>query len=209
MDMLKPGTDRVSRLRSPSAKAAQKAAEFRLVDELAKARRCTAIQVPEEHQWPDAFLEEADRTRLPVEVVGAYWREPGEDPRRGSPWKRAQVKATREAHERTAATGTPHHFGAHYDKPWVVPADGYSLIPPTTQPVRPDLWILKAVEQKVDKRYPPSILLVDLDHFDTPGFEDWNLGDRIATLAAGRFIEVWIVNRYSHIPRPFFPRRSR
>ncbi len=198
------------RLRSLRAKDQQKLAESRLVEELAVARQCSAIAVPEQQQWPDGFLVEPDGTRLPVEVVGAYWREPGEDPRKGSPWKRAHVEAEREANQRTEETGTPHHFGAHYDKPWVIPADGHSLLPPTTQPIRPDLWILAAVEQKARKQYAvQSILLVDLDHFETPRFEDWNLGERIASLAAGRFLEVWIVDQYSHIPKRFFSRLRR
>ncbi|HZL19143.1 MAG TPA: hypothetical protein VFG23_15510 [Polyangia bacterium] len=206
------GTDRKAPpLRALSAKEQQKLDEFRLVAELAIQRRCTAIPVPEEQQWPDAHLKEQDGTLLPVEVVAAYWRAPNEDPHKGSPWKRAHAKARREAQELTEATGIAHSFGAHYDEPFVVPADGKSLIPPSgMRPVRPDVWIIKAVEQKAAKRYSePSILLVDLNHFDTPRFEDWNLGDGIAKVAGGRFLEVWIVDQYSRIPRRFFPRGPR
>jgi hypothetical protein len=198
------GTDRKAPLlRTLSAKEQQKQDEFRLVTELAIARRCTAISVPEAQQWPDARLKEEDGTLLPVEVVAAYWR--------GSPWKRAYAKARREAQELTEATGIAHSFGAHYDEPFVVPADGKSPIPPSgTRPVRPDVWIIKAIEQKAAKRYSePSILLVDLNHFDTPRFEDWNLGDGIAKVGVGRFLEVWIVDQYSRIPRLFFPRGRR
>jgi hypothetical protein len=85
--------------------------------------------------------------------------------------------------------------------------DGKSLIPPTTRPVQVDQWILAAVEQKARKHYAqPSILLVDLNHFDTPRIEDWNIGDQIAKAAEGRFIEVWIVDQHSHTPKRFFPR---
>jgi hypothetical protein len=50
----------------------------------------------------------------------------------------------------------------------------------------------------------PSILLVDLYHFETPSVDARNRSDEIARLAGGCFLEVWIADQYSRIPRPFF-----
>jgi hypothetical protein len=189
---LKPGT----------AKGIQKIIEFRRVTDVATKRGCIAEKVRESQQWPDAYFIEPGGAKVPVEVVTAFQRLPEEDPKKGGAWMRARAEAERKADRALAETGVPQHFGAHYGTPFVVPADGMSMIPPITRAARPDEWILAAVRQKVEKSYSqPAILVVDLRWFMIPSSEDWSLGERAATEAKGKFLEIWVTDEHGDPPR--------
>src|SRR2546428_9465506 len=91
--------------------------------------------------WPDGLLVELSGQELPVEVVSAYERPAGEDPKTGSAWMRAHNKAEALARDLERHSEYPVAFGARLDQPYAIPLDGQHLLPPQLEPWDPVPWI--------------------------------------------------------------------
>lgn len=171
----------------------QKAIELSLTERVVKFR---GGQVhPEEDRWPDSWIEDRGE-RIPVEVVTGYPRPPGEEPRHGAVAAKAEKDAVVEA-ERLLTEGAAAAVGGVLDsnRPFAVPVNSDAHLPIPLQPQTPVAWILKAIDQKLKKRYSDAsrtILIVDF-HNGMPlyNFELTELSKELAARACP-FREVWV-----------------
>jgi hypothetical protein len=182
----------------------QKTEERRCIERVALARGCSSESPTDaDGCWPDGWFKEPTGRRVPVEVVAAFERLPSEDPRSGAAWKRAHRQAEREAERIESETGVPVAWGAHFEKPFVVPLDGKHMIPPRLYPHTPVPWILAAVRQKIAKRYSnasDAILVVDYEQPFTLARSE--LSALAAAIGSGcPFREIWILNHYGDPPQ--------
>jgi hypothetical protein len=171
-------------------------------EELQVVARVTVVRggcvVEETGQWPDAWIESGD-DRIPVEVVRAYERPPGEHPSRGAAVAKALATAEREATKRTAEDGKPRAYGAHAAghtaRGYVVDLTADEPLPLPLNPANPVGWILQAVVQKIAKRYGPAdrtLLVVDYQWMAPSVRELREVGNELERLGCP-FIEVWVV----------------
>ncbi len=154
-------------------------------------------------RWPDAWIDESSGDAVPVEVVAAFQRRPGEDPKNGAPSAIAYKRAERDAERLTRETDVPCAFGAHQDQPFAVRLTGQYRMPVPLEPVQPIQWILTAAAQKIAKHYSSAkqaILVVDLRWMPLYDFELPVLG-RLLAEAGCTFREVWIVSEFGHVQR--------
>ncbi len=185
---------------STSIRNRQKAIEFSSVERVAEAQGTRALQ--ELGCWPDAWLLERSGQKIPVEVVSAYQRRPGEDPRKGAPSLVAYKKAERAAQE-IERTGTPAAFGTHLDQGFAIPMDGQHALPLPILPVHPVEWVLTSIQQKMRKRYAQEMETILVVQFQWMALEPYQL-DNLAKLLAHhgcRFRQVWIVSDFGDVQR--------
>ena len=184
-------------------KQRQKDVEFASIESVARVTGCTAIAEAEANQWPDGWLEHADGHREPVEVVAAFKRPSGEDPRKGSSWLRHWKQGEAAAHALSEKTGevVSWHVG---DDGFLV-LDGTAALPLATTPIRQDEWVLHAVHQKIAKNYDsgiPAVLVVQLQSpLPLTRFEVERLAEVIRALGSRfKFAALWVVNNYGDSP---------
>jgi hypothetical protein len=186
-----------------AGKERQKTIEFACIEAVAQASGCTAVREDEANQWPDGWLEHADGKREPVEVVAAFKRPAGEDPKKGSSWLRhwKQGEAAARALAEKSGEAVSWYVG---DDGFLVLDEGTQL-PLVTTPVKQDEWVLLAVHQKIAKNYTPSrptVLIVQL-HSALPltRFEVERLAQAVRDLGTRfKFAALWVVNNYGDPP---------
>ena len=141
-------------MNAQAEKLRQKEVEFTCIEAGARAVGCQAVPEDEANQWPDGWLEHADGKREPVEVVAAFKRPAGEDPKKGSSWLRhwKQGEAAARALSEKSGEAVSWHVG---DDGFLVLDEGTQL-PLATTPIKQDEWVLLAVHQKIAKNYTPS-----------------------------------------------------
>jgi hypothetical protein len=172
----------------------------RCIERVVEVRGGRAVSPEGGEQWPDGRIVEQSGAKVPVEVVQAFERLPGENPNKGSAWVLAKKLAEKQAAELEAQLRVPVGHGAHGDQPVVVPWDGKHLIPPRLAPARPLDWVMAAVEQKMGKRYGAQKTTILVVHFDSPftpftPSEVAALRKRLWALQ-WPFREVWVVDDY-------------
>jgi hypothetical protein len=139
-------------MRLATKKECQKDDERRILDRVAWVRGTPLVYDSRDPDaFPDGFFDEDDREQ-PVEVVEAFEREPGEDPRKGSQWRRAWQRAQAMAQEIEQGLGVHAAWGAHGSEPFAIPLDGTTLIPPRLTLVHPEQWVAAAVQQKLARK---------------------------------------------------------
>lgn len=191
------------RTRSENAKQRQKQVEFACIERVAQATGCEAVSEDEANQWPDGWLEHADGGREPVEVVAAFKRPVGEDPRKGSAWLRHWKQGEATARALSARTGEA--ISWHVGDDGFTLLDGKTELPLVTTPVNQDEWVLQAVHQKIAKNYAsgtPAVLVVQL-HSPLPltRIEVERLAEAVRSLGARfKFATLWVVNDYGDPP---------
>jgi len=186
-----------------AAKQRQKEVEFACIEAIARASGCEAIPEDEENQWPDGWLQHANGSPKPVEVVAAFKRPADEDPKTGASWLRHWKQGEAGARALSEKTGEA--------VSWYVSGDGFMLLdgvtplPVATEPIRQDEWVLLAVHQKIAKNYvsgTPAVLVVQLHSpFPLMPFEVERMAVGIRSLGARfKFAAIWVVNNYGDPP---------
>lgn len=192
-----------SRVNAKTEKSRQKEVEFACIESMARALASKAVQEPESSQWPDGWLESPDGRKEPVEVVAAFRRPKGEDPRSGSVWLRDWKQAESAARSLAGRTGEAVSF--HVDDDGFTLLDGENELPLATMPIRQDEWVLHAVRQKIAKNYSsniPPILVVQLySPLPLMDFEIERISAAIRSLGTQfKFGALWVVNDYGDPP---------
>ncbi len=178
----------------------RKAIEFSSVERVAAAQGKKAV--PEPGSWPDAWILERSGQQVPVEVVSAVQRLPGEDPRKGARSIVAYKEAEQAAQE-IERTGIPAAFGTHLDQGFAIPMDGQHVLPLPMLPVHPVQWVLASIQQKMRKRYAQvaqTVLVVQFQWMALELYELENLG-KILNHVGCRFRQVWIVSDFGDVQR--------
>lgn len=177
--------------------------EFSCIEAVARTIGCKAVPEDEANRWPDGWLEHGDGKREPVEVVAAFKRPAGEDPKRGSRWLRDWKQGEAAARALTEKSGEAVSWYVG-DAGFLVLDEGTEL-PLATTPIKQDEWVLQAVHQKIAKNYAsgtPAVLVVQL-HSPLPvtRFEVERLAEAIRTLGMRfKFAALWVVNNYGDPP---------
>jgi hypothetical protein len=184
-------------------KQRQKTVEFSCIEAVARASGCKAVLEDEANQWPDGWLEHADGKREPVEVVAAFKRPAGEDPKKGASWLRhwKQGEAAARALDEKTGEAVSWHVG---DDGFFL-LDGVTPLPVAIEPIRQDDWVLLAVHQKIEKNYAsgtPAVLVVQLNSpFPLLPFEVERMAEAIRKLGSRfKFAALWVVNNYGDPP---------
>lgn len=186
-----------------NAKQHQKEIEFASIEAVGRASGCRAVPENEANQWPDGWLEHADGKREPVEVVAAFKRPAGEDPKMGSAWLRNWKQGEAAARARSEKTGEAVSW--HVGDAGFLLLDGTTELPLATTPIMQEEWVLHAVHQKIAKNYAsgiPAVLVVQL-HSPLPltTFEVERLAAAIRALGTRfTFAALWVVNEYGDPP---------
>lgn len=177
--------------------------EFACIEAVARAVGCKAVAEADANGWPDGWLEHADGRRQSVEVVQAFRRPRGEDPKLGSAAQRNWVLGSRESEALAKKAGQPVSFHATEDGFMLL--DGTTPLPLATEPVRQDEWVVAAIQQKLAKNYAsvhPATLIVNLKSpLALLPFEV----ERISSVVAGlgdefTFADLWVVNDFGDAP---------
>lgn len=182
-------------------KQRQKEVEFRCIEAVARAVGCNAVPEDESNEWPDGWLESAEKKRKPVEVVAAFKRPAGENPKDGASWQRHSKQAERIARSHAEKTGEAVSW--HIGEGGFLVLDGKTELPLATTPIRQDEWVLQAARQKVAKHYAtPPVLVVHL-HSPLPltRFEIERLAEAVRSWSSpSPFAALWVVNNYGDPP---------
>ncbi len=184
-------------------KQRQKEVESACIEAVARACGCKAVREDEANQWPDGWLEHTDGKREPVEVVAAFRRPKGEDPKTGAAWLRNWKQGEAAARALTEKTGDAASW--HVDHDGFLVMDEATVLPAATTPIRQDDWVLQAVHQKIAKNYvsgTPAVLVVQLfSPLPLTHFEVERLAQAIRALGTRfKFAALWVVNNYGDPP---------
>lgn len=182
-------------------KQRQKGIEFACIEAVARTGGWRAVAADEANQWPDGWLEHYG-TREPVEVVAAFRRTAGEEPKKGSSWLRSWKRGATVARALSEKTGEAVSW--HVGEDGFLVLDGTTELPLAPTPIRQNEWVLHAV-QKIAKNYasgPPAILIVQLDSpLPLTRFEIEQLAEALRALATRfTFAALWVVNDYGDPP---------
>lgn len=172
--------------------------ELQVVGQVAKAYEWEVST--ESGPWPDAWLVNPQtRSKIPVEVVSAHPRPPGEDPRSGSTVARGWSQADQMAREIAAAADEGVISGVTDDgQPYAFPISSPGRLPAPRRPLDLVGWTFAAVQQKMQKLYDDPgdvILIVDLQSFPLRDFHLAELGRRLDA-AKCQFRVVWVCNMW-------------
>lgn len=185
-----------------------KRARENFVTVLVAAARQNTVEFEEHEEWPDAWIVDGGE-RIPVEVVIAVERPPGEPAQSGSAVIAKLKQLQREADRLTAEDGMGRLVGAHPVGPneadgWMVSfgPGGKGQWGKPSSPLDPARAIVAAAVQKLNKRYGESgktLLVVDwgvtsIFHLQEPP-NRWDLssvGPQL-TEQGCTFREVWVV----------------
>lgn len=156
----------------------------------------------EDHdQWPDAWIAvNQPNEKIPVEVVSAHQRPPGEDPLGGSAVAKGRQQADWMARKIARTTDDLVVSGTtSFGTPFAFPISSGRRIPAPRTPADPVGWVLAAVRQKMGKFYgevKKTILVVDFQWMPIPASHFVELS---RTLRAERceFREVWVCNMFN------------
>lgn len=190
-------------MNAKSERQRQKDVEFTCIEAVAQATCCKAIREDEANQWPDGWLEHGDGKREPVEVVAAFKRPAGEDPKKGSSWLRYWKQGESVARALTEKTGEAVSW--HVGEDGFLLLDEATVLPLVTTPTRQDEWVLEAVHQKIAKNYvsgTPAVLVVQLySPLPLTRFEVERMAEAIGSLGTRfKFATLWVVNNYGDAP---------
>jgi hypothetical protein len=186
-----------------TAKDRQKKIEFACIEAVARTTTSKAVPENELNEWPDGWLEHAGGEREPVEVVAAFRRPAGEDPKKGSSWLRNWKSG--DAAARALAEKTGECVSFHVGDDGFMLLDDTTKLPLATTPIKQDEWVLCAVHQKVAKNYGPGVPAVLVVQLYSPlpltPFEVERLAVAVRSLGSRfKFAALWVVNNYGDPP---------